>query len=127
MPDGMKHSIRTVMRSSRDAEIIDLWIEKQRSPHTRGCYRLDSERLLNHTKKPLSGITLAHLQSFAQSLIDSGLALISCARWKITIIAVRIPGKYCFGKTPMQTFLDSRQLAWDKILDRERPATVAVA
>ncbi len=28
----------------------------------------------------------------------------------------------CFGKT-MQTFLDSRQLAWDKVLDREAPAT----
>jgi len=36
-------------------------------------------------------------------------------------------GKYCFGKTPMQTFLDSRQLAWDQILDQEAPATVAVA
>jgi transposase InsO family protein len=36
-------------------------------------------------------------------------------------------GKYCFGKTPMQTFLDSRQLAWDKILDREAPASSAVA
>jgi len=36
-------------------------------------------------------------------------------------------GKYCFGKTPMQTFLDSRQVAWDKILDREAPATAAVA
>jgi len=36
-------------------------------------------------------------------------------------------GKYCFGKTPLQTFLDSRQLAWDKILDREAPATAAVA
>jgi hypothetical protein len=23
-------------------------------------------------------------------------------------------GKYCFGKTPMQTFLDARQLAHDK-------------
>src|SRR3954447_2661469 len=27
-------------------------------------------------------------------------------------------GKYCFGKTPLQTFLDSRQLADDKQLDR---------
>jgi hypothetical protein len=26
------------MRSSRDPEIIDLWIEKQRSPHTRGSF-----------------------------------------------------------------------------------------
>ena len=36
-------------------------------------------------------------------------------------------GKYCFGKTPLQTFLDSRQLAWDKVLDREAPAIAAVA
>jgi transposase InsO family protein len=27
-------------------------------------------------------------------------------------------GKYCFGKTPMQTFLDSRRLAHEKDLDR---------
>jgi len=31
----------------------------------------------------------------------------------------------CFGKTPMQTLLDSRQLAWDKIIDREAPAAAA--
>jgi hypothetical protein len=29
-------------------------------------------------------------------------------------------GKYCFGKTPMQTFLDSRRLAQEKMLDRTR-------
>ena len=27
-------------------------------------------------------------------------------------------GKYCFGKTPMQTFLDSTHLAQEKMLDR---------
>jgi hypothetical protein len=27
-------------------------------------------------------------------------------------------GKYCFGKTPMQTFLDSIHLAREKMLDR---------
>jgi hypothetical protein len=27
-------------------------------------------------------------------------------------------GKYCFGKTPMQTFSDSRHLAHEKELDR---------
>ena len=33
-------------------------------------------------------------------------------------------GKYCFGKTPMQTFLDSKKLAEEKMLDRltENPA-----
>jgi len=27
-------------------------------------------------------------------------------------------GKYCFGKTPMQTFLDSKKLSDEKQLDR---------
>jgi len=30
-------------------------------------------------------------------------------------------GKYCFGKTPWQTFVDSRRLADDKMLDRLQP------
>ena len=30
-------------------------------------------------------------------------------------------GKYCFGKTPWQTFLDSKSLADDKMLDRLQP------
>jgi transposase InsO family protein len=30
-------------------------------------------------------------------------------------------GKYCFGKTPWQTFLDSKKLADDKMLDRLQP------
>ena len=27
-------------------------------------------------------------------------------------------GKYCFGKTPMQTFVDSKHLAQEKQIDR---------
>ena len=33
-------------------------------------------------------------------------------------------GKYCFGKTPMQTFLDSRHLAHEKELDRLAVVTI---
>jgi transposase InsO family protein len=36
-------------------------------------------------------------------------------------------GKYCFGKTPLQCFFDSRQLAWDKMLDQVSPVTAALA
>src|SRR5713226_5263503 len=68
------------MLSSRDGQIIELWLEKYPSRHTRYCYHLDSERLLNHAKKPLVRITLADLQSFAQALTSSGLAPISRAR-----------------------------------------------
>ncbi len=34
-------------------------------------------------------------------------------------------GKYCFGKTPVQTFLESKHLADEKDLDRLRPDTLA--
>ena len=36
-------------------------------------------------------------------------------------------GKHCFGKTPMQTFIDSRHLALEKQLDRtmQDPAPLA--
>ena len=32
-------------------------------------------------------------------------------------------GKYCFGKTPLQTFLDSKHLADEKMLDQLTTAT----
>jgi transposase InsO family protein len=35
-------------------------------------------------------------------------------------------GKYCFGKTPWQTFLDSKKLADDKMLDRLQPTDDSV-
>jgi integrase/recombinase XerD len=79
------------MLSSPDSEIIELWLEKQRSLHTQGCYRHDSARLTEHAKKPLAGITLADLQSFAQSL-EVGLAPISRAR---TIAATRSLFAFC--------------------------------
>src|ERR1035437_7561150 len=68
------------MVSSRDSHIIELWLARQASPHTRGCYRRDADRLLVHVSKPLSRLTLGDLQSFAQSLIEAGLAPISRAR-----------------------------------------------
>jgi len=36
-------------------------------------------------------------------------------------------GKYCYGKTPLQTFLESAKLALDKQLDRLAPAAEPVA
>ena len=35
-------------------------------------------------------------------------------------------GKYCFGKTPWQTFLDSKKLADDKMLDKLQPTDDSV-
>ena len=36
-------------------------------------------------------------------------------------------GKYCFGKTPMQTFLDSVSLAKEKMLNQTVQTTANVA
>jgi hypothetical protein len=32
-------------------------------------------------------------------------------------------GKYCYGKTPLQTFIESTTLAHDKQLDRIQPTS----
>src|SRR5205807_7722419 len=78
----------TTTKSSRcsDAQIIELWLQSQASPHTQSCYRRDSARLRAHVGKPLARITLGDLQSFAQFLNCSGLAPISRAR---TLAAVK--------------------------------------
>jgi integrase/recombinase XerD len=80
------------MVSSRDSHIIELWLERQASPHTRGCYRRDAARLLANVAKPLSRLTLGDLQGFAQSLIRDGLAPISRAR---TLAAVKSLFGFC--------------------------------
>jgi Integrase core domain/Winged helix-turn helix len=36
-------------------------------------------------------------------------------------------GKYCYGKTPMQTFIESIKLAQDRELDRIKPTSVSAA
>src|SRR2546428_764738 len=91
----LRHSwmtLSTAHKDTRDAQIIKLWVERHRSSYTRYCYRFDSERLLNQAKKPLSGITLADLQSFAQSLASAGLAPISRAR---SLAAVKSLFAFC--------------------------------
>lgn len=36
-------------------------------------------------------------------------------------------GKYCYGKTPLQTFIENATLAYDKQLDRIKPTSGPVA
>src|SRR4029450_627729 len=86
------------MLSRKDSRIINLWLERQPSPHTRGCYQRDSAKLLEHTGKPLSRITLGDLQSFAESLIGSGLAPISRVRTRAAV-------KSLFGFCHRQRYL----------------------
>jgi integrase/recombinase XerD len=80
------------MLSSRDSHIIEIWLARQASPHTRGCYRRDAARLFDHVPKPLNRLTLGDLQGFAQSLIESGLAPVSRVR---TLAAVKSLFSFC--------------------------------
>lgn len=74
------------MTCTADAQIMELWLRRQQSPHTRSCYRRDIRRLDAFTRKPLAALVLADLDGFAQSLERAGLAPISRAR---TLAAVR--------------------------------------
>lgn len=58
-----------------DETLIELWVHG-RSPSTVRAYRADANRMLGHVRKSLSEVTLADLQSFADSL-DSELAAAS--------------------------------------------------
>src|SRR5262245_10513738 len=80
------------MLSSPDRKIIELWLARQASPHTRACYRRDADRAIQKLRKPLKQIGLADLQRFADTLSDSGLAPISQLR---TIAAVRSLFGFC--------------------------------
>jgi hypothetical protein len=44
--------------TSKDSEIVSLWLERQASPLTRSCYQRDISRLLAHTAQPLAQIGL---------------------------------------------------------------------
>lgn len=80
------------MTFSSDSQIVELWLQARANPHTRDCYRRDAARLLAHTGKPLIHTTLPDLQSFAESLNDSGLAPISCVR---TLAAIKSLFGFC--------------------------------
>jgi hypothetical protein len=61
------------MLSSRDSKIVNQWLERWPSPHTRSCYEHDTNRLFTHVRKPLNRISLGDLHSFAQSLVETSL------------------------------------------------------
>ncbi len=52
-----------------DAQLLEIWLHG-RSRHTQRAYAADVTRFLAGAGKPLAGVTLADLQSFADSLAD---------------------------------------------------------
>jgi hypothetical protein len=46
------------MRSSRNSKIVNQWLDRWTSPHTRSCYRRYAERMFTKVRKPLNRISL---------------------------------------------------------------------
>ena len=59
----------TTPKAGGDDRLIEIWLHG-RSPHTQRAYASDVARLLSKTGKPLASITLADLQSFADSVAE---------------------------------------------------------
>jgi len=65
-------------RAGSDDQLIAVWLHG-RSAHTQRAYRSDIVRFQSRAGKPLSCVTLADLQSFADSLVD----LAAASRYRI--------------------------------------------
>jgi len=53
---------------SQDAKLVELWLAMKTSSHTRRAYAAEVARFLAFVQKPLSGVTLADLQAWAERL-----------------------------------------------------------
>ena len=69
-----------------DAEVVELWLRRQRSSATRNVYRRDMARLGTWSDKTLAETDPFDLERFAEMLSGSGLAPISQGR---TLAAIR--------------------------------------
>ena len=69
-----------------ESGMVELWLNRQRSPLTRSVYRRDIARLLDWSDKTLAETTALDLERFAEALAGSGLAPVSQGR---TLAAIR--------------------------------------
>ena len=58
---------------SQDAKLVKLWLSMKTSSHTRRAYAAEVVRFLAFVKKPLSWVTLADLQAWAEQLGQGSL------------------------------------------------------
>jgi len=63
----------TTPQAASDDQLVRIWLHG-RSPHTQRAYAADVARLRARIGKPLATLTLADLQTFADSLTDQSLA-----------------------------------------------------
>jgi transposase InsO family protein len=92
-------------------ENVDHSRTKARSPQTNGiCERFHRTLLEEFYRVAFRKKLYSSLEEL-QADLDEWLLEYNCDRSH--------SGKYCYGKTPMQTFLDSKHLASEKMLDQQ--------
>ncbi len=98
-----------------DLENIEHTRTKTRSPQTNGICERFHQSIQNEFYASAFRRKLYHSLDEVQTDVDA---------WIQTYNAERThSGKYCYGKTPLQTFIDSAKLAYDKQLDRIPPTS----
>jgi transposase InsO family protein len=100
-----------------DVENIEHTRTKAKSPQTNGICERFHQTIQNEFYASAFRRTLYESLAQLQVDVDAWVAFYNCERTH--------SGKHCFGKTPMQTWLDSKHLAYAKQLDRLREHEVS--
>jgi len=102
-----------------DLENIEHTRTKARSPQTNGICERFHQTIQNEFYASAFRRKLYHSLDELQADVDAWLQVYNGERTH--------SGKYCYGKTPMQTFIESAPLAYDKQLDRLQPTAEVAA
>lgn len=98
-----------------DLENIEHTRTKAKSPQTNGICERFHQTIQNEFYASAFRRKLYHSLEQLQADLDAWMELYNAERTH--------SGKYCYGKTPLQTFIESAPLAYDKQLDRIQPTS----
>jgi len=98
-----------------DLENIEHTRTKARSPQTNGICERFHQTIQNELYASAFRRKLYHSLEELQADVDVWMEGYNAERTHT--------GKYCYGKTPLQTFIESATLAYDKQLDRIKPTS----
>jgi hypothetical protein len=100
-----------------DLENIEHTRTRLKSPQTNGICERFHQTIQNEFYASAFRRKLYHSLNELQADVDAWMQSYNAERTH--------SGKYCYGKTPLQTFIESATLAYDKQLDRMQPASTA--
>ncbi len=98
-----------------DLENIEHTRTKAKSPQTNGICERFHQTIQNEFYASAFRRKLYRSLEQLQADLDAWMELYNAERTH--------SGKYCYGKTPLQTFIESAPLAYDKQLDRIQPTS----